>query len=140
MGTNQTVYMRGAASGRTLILIDGIPINDGSTIDNSFDLNLLSLGNVERIEIDRGAQSTLYGSDAEAGLINIITTKNDVAKPLNVKATVAGGKFSTYRANAQVYGRVKKMSYNAGYSRLQTKGFSTAYDRTGTKAFDQDGY
>ena len=140
MGTNQTVYMRGAASGRTLILIDGIPVNDGSTIDNSFDLNLLSLGNVERIEIARGAQSTLYGSDAEAGLINIITTKNEVTKPFNVKATVAGGKFSTYRANAQVYGRVKKMSYNAGYSRLQTKGFSTAYDSTGIKGFDNDRY
>lgn len=140
LGTNQTVYMRGAASGRTLILIDGIPVNDGSTIDNSFDLNLLSLGNVERIEIARGAQSTMYGSDAEAGVINIITVKKDVVKPVNVKATLAGGKFSTYRANAQIFGKVKRLSYNVGYSRMQTKGFSTAYDSSGNKNFDHDGY
>ena len=140
LGTNQTVYMRGAASGRTLILIDGIPVNDPSTIDNSFDLNMLSLNNIDRIEIARGAQSTLNGSDAEAGVINIITTKNDISKPLNVKATIAGGKFSTYRAAAQVFGKADQFTYNVGYSRLQSKGFSSAYDSTGTKAFDNDGY
>jgi vitamin B12 transporter len=65
-GAVQTMYVRGAASGRTLILLDGIPVNDPSMINNEFDLNLFSLDNIDRIEICKGAQSTLYGSDAIA--------------------------------------------------------------------------
>ena len=90
-GAVQTVYVRGAASGRTLILLDGIPVNDPSMINNEFDLNLFSLDNIDRIEICKGAQSTLYGSDAIAGVINIITVNQDVKKPFNVKATLSGG-------------------------------------------------
>lgn len=140
LGANQTVYMRGAGSGRTLILLDGIPLNDPTLITNDFDLNLFSLNNVERIEIARGAQSTLYGSDAIAGVVNIITVKNDITKPVNVKATVAGGTYGTFRSNAQVYGRQDKLTYNARYAKFTSKGFSTAYDSTGTKGFDKDGY
>ena len=77
--------MRGASSGRTLILLDGIPVSDPSMINNEFDLNLFSINDIERIEICKGAQSTLYGSDAIAGVINIITVKKDVNKPFNVK-------------------------------------------------------
>src|SRR3982751_3033521 len=82
LGSVQAVYMRGASSGRALILLDGVPMNDPSMINNEFDLNLFSLNDVERIEVYRGAQSTLYGSDAIAGVINIITTKKDVTKPV----------------------------------------------------------
>ena len=72
LGTVPSIYMRGAASGRTLILIDGAPVGDPSMISNEFDLNLVPLNQVERIEILKGAQSTLYGSDAIGGVINII--------------------------------------------------------------------
>jgi vitamin B12 transporter len=140
MGTNQTVYMRGAASGRTLILIDGIPVNDPTLITNDFDLNLISMNDVERIEIARGAQSTLYGSDAVAGVINIITVNKNVAKPFNVKATVAAGTYGTFRGNVQLYGKADKLTYSARYGKLTSKGFSTAYDSTGTKNFDKDSY
>ena len=75
LGTVQTTYMRGANSGRTLVLLDGMPVSDPSQINNEFDLNLFLINDVERIEICRGAQSTLYGSDAVAGVINIITQK-----------------------------------------------------------------
>src|SRR5690349_7964185 len=57
LGSNQTVSMRGSSAGRTLILLDGIPVNDPTLINNEFDLNLISLNNVERIEVCRGAQS-----------------------------------------------------------------------------------
>jgi vitamin B12 transporter len=140
MGSVQTVFMRGASSGRTLILVDGIPVNDPSMINNEFDLNMFSINDVERIEICKGAQSTLYGSDAIAGVINIITVKSDVKKPFNVKATVTGGSKGTVRGNLQFYGKAKNLTYSARYAKLKTDGFSAAYDSTGNKNFDNDGY
>lgn len=139
-GAVQTVFMRGGAAGRTLILMDGIPVNDPSQINNDFDLNFFSITDVERIEICKGAQSTLYGSDAIAGVINIITTKKDVTKPFNAKATLTGGSFGTFKGNAQLYGKADKFNYTARYARLATNGFSAAYDSTGTKNFDKDRY
>ena len=79
-GSNPDVYMRGAGTGNALILMDGVPINDASTIRATFDLNFIPLGEIERIEILKGGQSTLYGSDAVAGVINIITKKNESQK------------------------------------------------------------
>jgi vitamin B12 transporter len=140
VGTNQSVFVRGANSGRTLILLDGIPVNDPSLINNEFDLNLLSLGNVESIEICKGGQSTLYGSDAVAGVINIITTKNDITKPVQASATVGYGSFNTFRGNVQLFGTKNKFTYTIRVSNLNTKGFSAAYDSTGTKNYDNDKY
>ncbi len=139
-GSVQTVFMRGAAAGRTLILMDGIPVNDPSQINNDFDLNFFSINDVERIEICKGAQSTLYGSDAIAGVINIITTKANITKPINVKATVTGGSLGTNKTNLQFYGKAGKFTYTTRYARLQTNGFSAAYDSTGVKNFDNDAY
>src|ERR1035437_1429667 len=140
LGANQTVYLRGASVGRTLILVDGIPVYDPSFINNDFDLNLLSLNNIESIEICRGAQSTLYGSDAVAGVINIITVKKDITKPFNVTATAGAGSYGTFRGNVQLYGKEDKLTYAVRYAKLSSKGFSSAYDSTGTKGFDNDNY
>lgn len=139
-GNVQTVFMRGASAGRTLILMDGIPLNDPSTITSDFDLNLFSINDVERIEICRGAQSTLYGSDAIAGVINIITVKKDIQGPFHIKATLAQGNLGTSRNNLQLYGKTGKLSYTARYARLFTNGFSSAYDSSGKGNFDKDGY
>ena len=141
LGSNQTVYLRGASAGRTLILMDGIPVYDPSFNNADFDLNLISLNNIESIEICRGAQSTLYGSDAVAGVINIITIKKDITKPLNVKATASAGNYGTFRGNIQLYGNAAgKLTYTARYEKLSAKGFSSAYDSTGNKNYDNDQY
>jgi len=139
-GSVQTVYTRGASPGRTLILMDGIPLNDPSTITTDFDLNFFSVNDVERIEVCKGPQSTLYGSDAIAGVINIITVKKDSNKPFNIKATLSQGNLGTSRNNVQVYGKLNKFTYTARYARLFTNGFSSAYDSTGTKNYDKDRY
>lgn len=139
-GSVQTVYMRGANSGRVLVLMDGIPVGDPSFISNEFDLNFFSVNDVERIEIARGAQSTLYGSDAVAGVINIITVKQNVKKPFNLKSTLSAGNLKTFRGNVQLYGKEGKLTYQTRFSTINTGGFSSAYDSTGNKEFDRDGY
>ncbi|HLF45276.1 MAG TPA: TonB-dependent receptor [Chitinophagaceae bacterium] len=140
-GSVQSVFMRGASSGRTLILLDGIPMNDPSMINNEFDLNLFSINEVERIEICRGAQSTLYGSDAIAGAINIITVKKDVKKVFNINVTAGFGNKNTIRNNVQLFGKINnKLTYTSRFAKLSSNGFSAAYDSTATKEFDKDGY
>ena len=139
-GSVQTIFMRGASPGRTLVLMDGIPVNDPSQISGDVDLNFFSLTNVERIEICKGAQSTLYGSDAIAGVINIITIKKNITAPLNVKAGASAGNYDSYKANVQLYGKSGRLTYNTSLATIKTGGFSSAYDSSGNKNFDRDGY
>jgi vitamin B12 transporter len=139
LGTNQDVYLRGAAVGKTLILVDGVPFYDASSISTAFDLNTINLENVERIEIVKGAQSTLYGSDAVAGVINIITKKSG-RKSISPYATFAVGSYDTYKAVAGFNGKQKSTDYNFQYMHLDSKGFSSAYDSSGKGNFDKDAY
>ena len=135
---DKSVFLRGAAGKYTLILVDGVPVNDPSGIDGAFDLRLLSIDQVERIEILKGSQSTLYGTDAIAGVINIITKKKG-NKPVSGTGTVSYGSFNTFRGNAGVSGNTEKFDYNLGYTRFQTDGISEAKDPTGSNNFDKDG-
>jgi vitamin B12 transporter len=138
LGTNQDVYVRGAAAGKTLVLLDGVPVYDASGISGAFDLNFIAIEQVERIEILKGSQSTLYGSDAIAAVINIISKKGG-SKKTGATATLAGGTYDTYKAAFGLNGTVKQTNYNIQYSKLYSKGFSTANDPSGTGDFDRDG-
>jgi vitamin B12 transporter len=138
-GTNQDVYFRGAGTGNVLILMDGVPVGDPSQINNSFDLNNIAVGQIERIEILKGAQSTLWGSDAVAGVINIITKKGGTKK-IGATAGVSYGSYNTFKANAGINGKVDAFTYNLSYNHTNSKGFSSAYDSTGKSNFDKDGF
>lgn len=137
-GTNQDVYVRGAAAGKTLILLDGVPVYDASGISGAFDLNFIAVDQVERVEILKGSQSTLYGSDAIAAVINIISKKGG-DKKLNANATLAGGTYGTFKGDIGLGGTISKTNYNILYSKLYSKGFSAAMDQAGNKDFDKDG-
>lgn len=138
-GTNQSIYMRGASSANTLILLDGVPLYDASGISSEFDINNFSLYNIERIEIVKGAQSTLYGSDAVAGVINIITKKS-ADKPVTVNVNFAAGSYNTYKGSVSLSGSAKGQTYFISYSKIYSEGFSSAYDSTGKNNFDKDGF
>ena len=138
LGTNQTVSIRGASAGNVLILIDGIPVNDPSVITNYFDLNLFSIDQIERIEIMKGGQSTLYGSDAVAGVINIITRKN-IKNKLGINAGFTAGSYNTLKENIGLSGANNKLNYRLQYAHLNGRGFSAAFDSVGNKNFDKDG-
>lgn len=139
LGANQELYLRGAASGYTLILLNGIPIYDPSAISNSFDLNLIALEQIEKIEILKGGQSTLYGSDAMAGVVNIIT-KTGYGKKIGLNGSFAGGTYGTFKGNLGLSGLMGKTNYSIQYGKLKAEGFSSAVDKVGGKNFDNDGY
>lgn len=139
-GSVQTLFMRGASNGRALILIDGIPLNDPSTITNDFDLNHFSIQDAERIEICKGAQSTLYGSDAIAGVINIITVKKDLNTPFGYKSTHSAGNRNSFRNQFQGFGKSGKFQYQARFSHYKTDGFSSATTANGNNGLEKDGY
>lgn len=139
LGTNNLVTIRGASAGNTLILLDGVPVNDPSVITNYFDINFIPLDQIERIEILKGGQSTLYGSDAVAGVINLISRK-----PANKKISVNGlfsyGSWETLSQNIGLSGRGKSVDYSIQYSHTNSEGFSSAFDSTGTLEFGDNGF
>ena len=136
-GTVPSIYMRGASSGRTLILIDGVPVGDPSMISNEFDLNLIPLDQVERVEILKGAQSTIYGSDAIGGVINIIT-KAKLNKSWS--GAYSAGTFGSQKVDIQHSKTFNKLSYTVGFEQQSATGFSAALDKTNSGKYDKDGY
>jgi vitamin B12 transporter len=139
LGTNERISIRGSSDGNVLLLIDGIPASDPSVISNYFDLNFINTSQVERIEILKGGQSTLYGSDAVSGVINIITKKSE-SKTVAPYASASYGSYSTFDASGGLRGQSKFLTYNALASTTSSKGFSSAYDSVGHQGFDRDGY
>lgn len=137
-GTNTTVSIRGASAGNVLILLDGVPVNDPSVITNYFDLNLISIDQIERVEILKGGQSTLYGSDAVAGVINIISRKSG-NKAIELNGNLTAGSYNTFKQYAGISGRKNHFNYSVNYTHLSSDGFSAAYDKDGNKDFDNDG-
>lgn len=136
-GKDKSVYLRGAKVDHTLILIDGVPVYDASGIGSNFDIRLLSTSNIERIEILKGSQSALYGSDAVAGVIHIITQKETTQKN-KLNGLVSYGSYGSLQANADYSGKYKKFDYHVGYSYFQTKGISEASDTSGAAEVERD--
>lgn len=97
-GTNQTLFLRGAGGNQVLVMIDGVRITDPSTPNNAIDLSELSLAQVERIEILKGSHSTLYGSAAVGGVVNIIT-KAAAQSGFHGSVSVLGGSLSDGASN-----------------------------------------
>jgi len=135
-GGQTYVGIRGAKSEHTLVLLDGVRMNDPSAPGSSFNFANLNTDNVERIEVLRGPQSTLYGSDALGGVINIITRRGK-GKPSGF-VSAEGGSFSTAREKAVVSGGTDVLRYSLGLSREDTGGISSAGKQYGNH--ETDGY
>jgi vitamin B12 transporter len=119
--------------------LDGIPLSDPSGIGGgAYDLRLIPIDQVERIEILKGNQSTLYGSNAIAGVINVIT-KKDGSKPIGGSGTLSYGTFNTLKTAANISGSTSKVSYLIGASRTSTDGISEAKDTLNSN-FEEDGF
>ena len=138
-GKDKSIYLWGATPVNTLILIDGIPVYDPSGIGGNFDIRNLSIQQIERIEIVKGSQSTLYGSDAIAGVINFISKKPG-AKSLSAEALASYGSFDSWKSAISLRGTKGWINYDAGYTFYDTKGINETIDRNNAAPTDRDGY
>lgn len=133
-GTNATVRIRGGSSAQTLVLIDGAIVNSPTL--GEYNFANLTIDNIERIEILRGAQSMLWGADAMGGVINIITKKG------SGKPTAGGffeyGSFGSIREGGQVSGKKGPVDFSMTMSRWDFTGFSAVNYRRG--AAERDAY
>lgn len=134
-----SVYIRGTDYTSVLVLVDGVRVNDPSDVGHSYDFANLTTDNVERIEVIRGSQSTLYGSDAIGGVINIITRKGSGKPQLTLKAE--GGSYHTFKESIHLSGGDDKAYYSFGAARSDSKGINSlkkqAWD---ARRPDRDGY
>lgn len=133
-GKNASVFLRGAESAYTLFMIDGVEINDPMSPGRGFSPAHLSVDQVERIEVLYGSQSTLYGSDAIAGVVNIITKRGE-GRP-KIGASVEGGGLGTFRSRAGLSGGAEGYQYAIDGSFLNTRGISA----NALGNMEEDGY
>jgi vitamin B12 transporter len=134
------VFLRGAKPAQTLILIDGIRAND--TVAGGFNWNTLDPATIERIEIVRGAASSLYGSDAIGGVINIITAKGAGDRPFSAHANLGLGSHSTVKSGAGFSGSSDGWNYAFSASMTESNGFNSTNPDAGPYTYydDADGY
>ncbi len=123
-GTKTSIRIRGAEANHTLVFIDGIEANNPAL--SEFEFEFLTADNIERVEILRGAQSALWGSDAIGGVINIITKKG--AGPLAVNADLQGGSFDTGKTSLNVAWGNSLIDINLHAGILRTDGINIARD------------
>ena len=134
-GGATSVFLRGANSQHTKVLLDGMPINDPSHPNRGFDFSSLTADNVQRIEVLRGPQSILYGSDAIGGVINIITKRGE--GPATIRASGMGGSFGTARTSLSVSGGDQASYYSIAGAYSHTDGISAASVLTGNSEPDR---
>jgi vitamin B12 transporter len=138
-GTNVSYFVRGARNKQTLILIDGVPLNDPSSVNSDYDLRYLPVSQIELVEVLKGGLSTLYGTGAAAGVINI-KLKEPGDKPLSGSVRADAGSYNTYQQDVTVGGTSAGWSYLLTGSNITSEGFSAALDNDPNVTFDDDGF
>jgi len=139
LGQQSSFFQRGFSSTNTVIMIDGIRYNDPTTPQGQGQLEHLMVNNIERIEIINGAQSGIWGANAVAGVINIITKK--ATKKLSLDGNLEYGSYSTTKIAADVSQKIGALSYYIGVNQLKSAGFSAQTPKEGNpEDYEADGY
>lgn len=122
IGGVTSLRLRGAETDQTVVVIDGVKINDPAAPGGGYNFANLMIGDAARIEILRGSQSTLWGGQAIGGVVNIITA--EPKSPLDLSASVEGGSFGTAYARAAIGGRAERIDWRLAAGYFTTDGVS----------------
>jgi len=128
------VYLRGGKAEHLLVLVDGIAVNDPVAPGGGFDWSTLPADAIERIEVVRGPQSTLYGSEAIAGVLNIITRYT--SEQFSPRLALEAGSFNTMNATAGFSGTIAGTGVTLDISRRRLGGISSADEHDGNDETD----
>ena len=135
-GANSSVFIRGANSSHTLLLIDGVRI--GSATIGAPTLETIPLALIERIEILRGPSSALYGADALGGVIQVFTRRDaDAVAP---RLHVGAGTWDTYTASAGFSGVVDRLRFSLDVGHDRSRGFDAVPESDAGHDADRDGW
>lgn len=135
-GANGTsnAFIRGINSNNILIMVDGVIVNDPADGNRGFDFSTLDTLNVERIEVLKGPQSTLYGSSAMGGVIQVFTKKGG---PQRTTVTLEGGSYEHVKTTVQTQGQTDTLMYSAALGLNQERGISVADKKLGNTERDR---
>ena len=136
VGGSTQLYIRGAEPGQSVILIDGVRLNDPTTPDTGFNFGNLLVGDIGRVEVLRGPQSVLWGSQAMGGVVNLITA--DPQAPFEANLSAEGGSHGSALGLASVGGKSERVAWRASAGYLTTHGVSAFDEHRGGQ--ERDGY
>ncbi|MCT7528105.1 TonB-dependent receptor [Aliarcobacter cryaerophilus] len=137
IGQLTSLFLRGMNSDKTLVLIDGIRYNDPS--GNGANFEHLMINDIDRIEVIKGAQSSIWGADASAGVINIITKSAQDGTHGN--ATVEYGRYNSKTTKANISHKNESFDAKLSATRVDTDGFSAISPKSSeAKNYEDDGY
>ena len=137
IGQQTSLFLRGMGTDKTLVLIDGIRYNDPS--GNGANFEHLMINNIERIEVIKGAQSSIWGADASAGVINIIT--KSAKDGTHGNATIEYGRYNSKIARANISHKNENFDAKFGVTRVDTDGFSAISPKSSeAKNYEDDRY
>lgn len=136
IGGTTSVFIRGAESDQTVALIDGVKLNDPSSPGGGFNFGNLLTGNIERIEVLRGSQSVLWGSQAIGGVVNMVTRRPTEALEVNARGEY--GFRDTVNLVGNVSGKFGPLSASAGAGWFRSDGISNFAESRGGR--ERDGY
>jgi len=122
IGQTSSFFLGGMSAEHTLVLVDGVRYNDPTVTNGYALLDHLMIADIERIEIIKGAQSGIWGADAAAGVINIITKKPNEKQTL--KLNLEAGSFNTKKINMKIQAKDEKNNFGMSVSEITSDGFS----------------
>ena len=135
-GGAATVRIRGASSAQTLVIIDGVVANDPTSPGGGFDFARIDPANVDRIEVLKGPQSTLWGTDAIGGVVNIITKRPE--EGLNGNVFAQTGSYNSFRGGAEIEGAGERFNFRLAATSTTADGISKADEINGNT--EEDGH